>query len=361
MKKVPSKRNKYVANSFHFYFSYAFRIIVMFLSIFIIGILSYKCFTESFSDSKDENLAYEEKGSIDYKVLYLEENLFEEGILNPDDSYMSDVIDDIGTDFHYQYDLDKSADITYTYYVTATMILKNASDQKVISKKEDTLIKNVTKEEKEVQQIKIDQNINLDYDYYNNLAKVVQNEYGNVTGSIELKMHIAVSVDYSRFTKEISNEKQIEVSIPLLSTQVRAEMVNDVSDKNVYTEHKNPKLTNKVSLYSGISLLIMDTIFFLLALSFIFRTRPKKSKYCTLRDGLLRDYDRILVNSKKIPKLSSYNIIDCYSFSELMDAQRLLGKPIIYYEIVKDQKCIFILIGDTDIYQFTLKECDIDF
>ena len=62
-----------------------------------------------------------------------------------------------------------------------------------------------------------------------------------------------------------------------------------------------------------------------------------------------------------MPVLKEYNVIVCTSFSELLDAQRLLDKPIIYYEIVKDQKCVFVILGTNDAYKFTLKKCDIEY
>ena len=79
------------------------------------------------------------------------------------------------------------------------------------------------------------------------------------------------------------------------------------------------------------------------------------------RDKLLKDYDKVIVNSKKIPNIKGLNIIDCYSFQELFDAQKLLEKPIIYFEIVKDQKALFFIIDGDDMYQFVLKECDVDY
>ena len=363
MKRVPHKRNKYVDKSFHFYFSFMLRIILMFGSILVIGYFSYVCFRDSFTDGEDEKISYKESADLKSNVIYLDHNLFETGQLISTDSYYSDYIDDISSDFSYHYELDKEVDIKYTYNVVATTTIKDKNGT-IVSEKKDKIVNDTTKEEADVKEININQNVNLDYDSYNNLAKSFNQQieqYGNITGNVNLRMNISIEIDYDKFDNKIEKESYIDVPIDLLSTNVTIKIANDISNGDTFVEHHNPQLINKFSLYSGISLLIMDTIFFLLALSFIFKARPKKSKYCILRDGLLRDYGKIIVNSKKIPKLSDYNIIDCYSFSELMDAQKLLGKPIIYYEIVKNQKCIFVLIGDNDIYTFTLKECDIDF
>jgi hypothetical protein len=55
------------------------------------------------------------------------------------------------------------------------------------------------------------------------------------------------------------------------------------------------------------------------------------------------------------------NIIDCYSFSELLDAQDTLKKPILYNEIVKNQKCIFLIVDGENVFRYVLKEVDLEF
>ncbi len=361
MEKVHKPINKYVDKGMYFYCSYGIRITLMFLSVLVLGVIAYKCFSDSFSDQEEIVLNYDEKADIDYDVLLFENNPFESGTLNPVDSYISDLIDNISTDFRYSYNFDNEVDVKYSYYIIASMELKNA-DGNPVSKNDYQLMPKVEKELENTKEVNIVQNINLDYDSYNNLAKSIKNQYGlDLQGEMHVKMYINMETNYNNFNKQLINEKELDVVIPLLSTQVKAELVNAIDKQDKFVEYKNPKLVVPMTLYMGITLLIIDTVFCLLAISFIFKATPKKSKYCILRNGLLRDYDRIIVNCKKLPNLDGYNIIDCYSFSELLDAQRLLEKPILYYEIVKDQKCIFVILGNNDAYKFTLKECDLEF
>lgn len=362
MKKVYRAGNRYVEKGFHLYFSYNLRIFMMFVVVIIVACISYKCFVDSYTEVEDVQLTYKEKASIDYNVKLLENNLFENGNLNAVNGYISELIDDISTDFTYNYSLDKESNIKYSYYVTATMELKNNKDGSVISSKSDNLIEKTTKELKNVKEINIRQNVNLDYDHYNNIAKTVKDGYSmDVNGILILKMYVNIDTENELFENDLSKSQVVEVNIPLLSSQVNASMIDKIDNEDVYIEHKNPVLESEATLYVGVSLLILDIIYLMSGLSFMLRAKPKKSKYVRLRDGLLKDYDRIIVDSKNIPDTDGYNVIDCYSFAELMDAQRLLGKPIIYHEIVKNQKSVFIIIGDTDVYKFVLKECDIDF
>ena len=363
MQKVKNQYNKYVDTGFHFYLSYWARVFLIFVGVLVIGFLSYWAFTNSFTRKQEATLKYEESGNIEYKVKQFEDSITNSS--NEDvNSYLSSLVDDISTDFIYNYKLDKKADIKYSYYIDATMEVNDKSNKSTLYKKNNKLMKQVNKEEKDVDSININQNINLDYSNYSKIANSIVSydiNNSNITGNILLKMYVDVEVNCDGFDKTLTKSQVIEVNIPLLSNQVSVNLVKKVNDSDVYLMDRDPELKNKGLLYVGISLLIIDTLFFLMGVSFIFRANPKKTKYCKLRDGILRDYDRIIVNAKSFPKISKHNIIDCYSFSELLDAQRLLEKPIIYFEIIRNQKSVFIIIGDTDVYEYTLKECDIDY
>lgn len=361
MERVHKPFNKYVDKKFYFYFSYGLRVALMFLSVVIIAVVAYKCFNESFSEGKNIELKYQEKGNINYNAILFDNNPFETGTLEPVDSYISELVDKISLDLKYEYALDDKVDVNYSHYVVISRELKDEKGN-IISKTEQRLMQKEEKEQTDTDKVEIDQNVILDYYDYNNQAAALKNEYGlDIYGNINVKMFIEMNTKYDKFEESINKEQVLEVNIPLLSSQVKVDLVKAIDNSDSYVEHEIPKLVVPMTLYVGITLLIIDTVFLLLAISFIFRSTPKKSKYTSLRDGLLRDYDRVIVNCNKLPNLEGYNVVDCYNFSELMDAQRLLEKPILYYEVTKNQKCVFIILGNNDVYRFVLKECDLEF
>jgi len=366
MEKVYTPRNKYVSRGFHLYFSYGVRIFFMFFAILVIAVISYMNYINSFSKSSSVSLPYETSGAIDYKVSLLPGNPFETGNLNAVNTYIADYIDDVSTDFLFDYELEEKSDIKYTYYVDATMELKSDKDGSVLSRKVDKLIPEVKKEEKDTDKLDLKQNVNLDYNHYNNLAKEisksVRDEHGiDITGNLFLELHIDIQVRNKDFKNVINESKVIKVEIPLLSAQVKAFMVDNINEKDVYTEYEASKLISKSSLFVAISLWIVDIIFLLLVCSFILKSTPKKTSYMRIRNSLLRDHDGVIVNSKNDPDFKGYNVINCATFEELMDAQKVLNKPIIYNELVKNQKAMFIIVSGNDVYKYVLKEADIEY
>ncbi len=366
MERIPNNRNKYIKRGFNFYLSYTLRVIMMFGLVILIGFLIYFCFDNGFSKSKTISLAYEEKDSVDYdiKLLDKEDNPFGTGELTPGEYYISDIIDDISTDLNYDYKLKDTADVKYSYYVDVALKLMDDNTQKEISDDNYPLVEKIVKEEKQVKEINVSQNINLDYDYYNKIAKSVKDinneSNSNISGYLLLKMFVNLETSYKDFDEPLKKDVVVEVKIPLLSNQVSIEKVSNYDKTDKYVKHFSPEPAVESLLYVGVILLILDTTLFLLSVNFVIKTFPKKSVYCVIRDGILRKYNRVIVNSRKMPDLSEYNIIDCESFGELLDAQRLLDKPIVYYEIVKKQKCIFVIIGVNDAYKYILKEADVD-
>ena len=364
MKKVRQNQNKYKDKKHHFYLSYGMRVFLSFFFVFLLISLSYYCFRISFKDEKDVILKYEEKNDVSYSAKLKDGFINDSDNLGIGDKYIAESVDDIGTTFDYEFLLSEDVPVKYNYRVIATIFTENLNDGAIVSKREIVLVE-PTIAEVTNGKVKISQNVNLDYDDYRKSAKDFGTTFNlQVKSTVKIKFLVSLDIDYVDFSKKVNRNQVIEVDVPLLDDVVTFEknVVNQVgSEHSHYKEHYKPSLENPVILYVGVTLLIFATILFLNIITFINNAKPKKSKYCVLRDGLLKDYDKVIVNSKKMPKVKGLNIIDCYSFQELFDAQKLLEKPIIYFEIVKDQKALFFIIDGDDMYQFVLKECDVDY
>ena len=361
MKKVEGEHNKYVDN-LGFYFSYQSRIAVMVIITIILCVISFVCFKYSFSNESKRTLLVDKEAKVSTEVKVLDKDTF---TYDGNNAYLSDVIDDLNTKMEYVFWGTLNGDYYYDYSVDAIMILKDTTGKTIVPEYTENLVSNRTVKNDSLNNIKklvVRDTLNLDYDSFNRKALSVKNAYGiDLVGVVILEYKINVHGIFEGFDNEVVDTQVIKVRVPLLSNNVEAKIVDTELEKAQYTNIDKPLLVNTYLLYLGIVLLIVAVILVLLIGTFIYNSRPKKSKYCSLRDGILRDYGSIIVTSKRVPRVEKYNIIDCYSFSELLDAQRLVDKPIVYYEIVKNQKCLFVVIGENDIYKFTLKECDIDY
>jgi len=105
---------------------------------------------------------------------------------------------------------------------------------------------------------------------------------------------------------------------------------------------------------------IISLAFLIRLLIFVKKTTAKKTIYDITLAKILREYDRVIVNSKKIVDLDNNNVIDVNNFSELLDVRDNLEKPIIFSELHKGQKSIFIVKTPNETYRYILKLSDLE-
>ncbi len=363
MKKVPSEHDKYVEKERRFYLSYQLRIVLMILLVILLGVCSFICFTRGFSVGFKKTLLVSKNVDIDSEVRVIDQGTFQYNG-NGGNIYLSNGIDDIDLKLKYYFYGNFDGQYYYKERIDAVMELKDDTGKVITNTKYSLLPEKVVNNDSmnQVRDLEIEDIYSLNYDYYNKIALDIQKSLNKeITGNLTLYYAFDVIGNIEGFSKDIKDNQVIKVNIPLMSNNVVVQVVDTDLESVKYSNSVKPRVIDQYILDLGIVLMIVDVIIILMIISFVYATRPKKSKYCRLRDGILRDYGDIIVTSKKIPKIENYNIVDCYSFSELLDAQRLIDKPIVYYEIVRNQKCMFVLIGESDIYKFTLKECDIDY
>ena len=342
MKRV-HKKKKYNDNSFHFYLSFNMRVLFAIIIAIELGFLSYQCFLKGDTFDRSVILEYDKSSSSNYEYVF-----GVDGNLNG-----------VNTKFIYNYKLDENVDYKYDNNLKGHFTVYSALDNRIL-KEEDYVLVETVQNEKKSNVLDINQMYLINYNVYRDIMNATSFEFNEaVYAKLDLDMNINVSYRYDNFTED-TNFSDV-VSAELIIKDNISFISEPMEDTNAYIEHKEPTTREQVLAYLGTVFMIIDVVFILSVINFVVKTLPKKSKYTILRDGILADYNKIIVNSKKMPKTNGLNIIDCYSFHELLDAQKLLEKPIVYYEIVNGQKCVFIIIDDNDAYRFVLKKCDVEY
>ena len=361
MKKVKQK-NRHIDNSFHFYLSYNSRLFLLVIAVLILCLLSYYFINKSFAVYDTKTLEYSENGNVNYNISLKENNFYSSNTQEEGRQYISELIDSVNTTFHYNSFFSDKAIILYDYDIVGKLYIYSEEGNVLFD--EDYPLVPKTRGEALEKKINIEQELDIDYNKFNEIAKNYRDTYApNVTSKFVVTMHINYEGSYSEFEDTpLSRNTKIEMTMPLLKDSI----VLDVNDKFLDEEGEYEEVTEKAKInnvfsYLGSLFLIFATLVTIYMISLILRARPKKSKYCMLRDGYLREYDRLIVNSKSLPDFKGSHVIDCYDFGELLDAEELLELPINYYEIVKNQKCVFFIMNGKEVFKYTLKECDLKY
>lgn len=341
------------------YFSYLGRLVISSI-IFLVAFLSCLYLAiNSFEFKHPEKIKYTDFHGIDYKVYLKPNDFYEEKYLGKNMMYVANLIDKISIDFDYKFNIEKKSTLDFNYKIMGDLIIANASTNAHYFEKEYTLFEADQNTMKNNTEYTIKKNIEVDYNYYNELANSFKTNYGVNTNSY-LKVYLQVNKDGKKYNVDISNNSENGITIPLSENSIQIKFdSNDLSKTNEITIERAWVFQPHIFTFELITFLI--SIFFLVQIiKLIVITIRPKSPYDKFVDDVLITYDRIIGVTKTGLDFDKYNIIEMETFDELLDIRDNLKMPIMYYNITKHQKCYFYLKNEQDVYLFKLKAVDME-
>ena len=341
------------------YLSYTCRLVLS-LIVFVIAFSSCLYLaTNSFKFKHPEKIKYTDTQGIDYKVYLKPNNFYEEKYLGKNMMYVANLIDKINIDFNYKFNIEKKSTIDFNYKIIGDLIISNTSTNAPYFEKEYTLFESEQFTMTDSTEYIIDKEIEVNYNKYNDLANSFRTNYGVNTNSY-LKVYLQVNKDGKKYNIDISNNSENGITIPLSENSVQIKF--DSSDLT-----KTNEIIIKQAWVFQPHIFTFEIITFLIAAFFLVKiiklvtsTMKPKSPYDKFIDDVLVTYDRIIGQTKTGIDFKKYHVIEMESFSELLDIHDNLQIPIMYYNIVKHQKCYFYIKNNKDVYLFKLKAVDME-
>lgn len=333
-------------------------ILMVFTLILSIGMIYY-----ALNNTNKESISYTQNGNVDYKVCLKENNFYSQNCLDKNMSYVSSLIKNVGLTFNYDLNTSEQLNVKTEYEVTAKLVISNAEntskyfEQKyILQDKTSEGISQINNE------YKISKNIDIDYDYYNTIASTFKSQYG-----VETNSYIEVSFQVFHTNKEnedirVPSPNPVILSIPLSQKSININMtasgINKQETQNI--ESSIFTLNNIICLFIGIIALIVCLISSLKIAKMLTLIKEKKNNYDKFIEKILREYDRLIVETSTLPKFNNYFLTKVNSFGELIDVRDNLRLPIMYYEVAKHQKCHLYIIDNKNLYLLTVKAVDME-
>lgn len=357
MKKVKNKRLNYVDNGFHLYFSFWDRIVIKVVIFLLLILGSYYFLQKSFVFNTIDKIDYKLIGRATYEMNY--NDYYVEGV---DNQYLSDYVNNIDLNFNYDLGYSEQMSFLFNYKVDAILYIDSVeSNKNLFTNTENLFTSNVVHKNNAVGYL-MNVPINLDFKKYHEYVKNYE-----LVNNVDAKAEVIVRLTgdfigtHEDFNESIKKTTFVEVSIPVGGTETYVNLKNGgVNETDAFIEYNNGELVNDHYLFICIILFILGVMYFFEICLFIMSVMPKKSLYCRVRDNLLKEYDDIIVNTKKVPNIELFKIVECSTFKELVDAHNSVKKPIIFYEVVKNQKAVFMIVTSEEVYKYTLKEVDLE-
>lgn len=328
---------------------------------FLFVLLGTNLIIKSLKVNGSEKLYFVEKGDVNYLVCLKDNNFFEDQCLNSNMSYVASLINNISLNFNYQFngnidDLINNVD----YQVNAKLIIENIDTKakyyekefELVSKTDDIVSNNGTLYD-------LNKNINIDYEYFNNIANSFKSQYG-VNSQSYLEVYLNIN-KYSSY-QDIPKSSLISVKIPLSQKAIEIKFnthnLNNSIDKSISS--KSLIINGYFKFIIGVFLLLFSFVFLVVIVMIINNYRKKVSKYNKFINKILREYDRLIVETSTIPNYEDYNVLIINSFNELVDVRDNLRSPIMYCDVLSEKESLFYIINGNNLYLYTVNEININ-
>ena len=306
-------------------------------------------------DKKEIIYGYSVNKQIDYNVKLLPNNFYENNILQSNLYYASKSIDTININFKYNFKGSEIINLNYRYKIIAKIESKSENDfydDVEVWNREYNLLEK--QKESYSDKFFVDENIDIDYNYYNNLVEEYESEYGIFTKSV-LKIYLIINckINLPELKNNDANfEDVMELEIPLTKTvtNVNKNLGDDFS-KSLFVQKELVNINIIISVISIILLIEIGVLIWITINNLKYVMTPDKI-YKRKIKRILKNYKDIIVTVSNYPDIKNLKNINLLDFDDLIDLSEQNEKTIIHYEVKKDEDNLFFIIIDNYCYRF---------
>lgn len=293
--------------------------------------------------SKNTNNDYEINRDSDYHVILKDNPFYEEKTLEKEKYYVSSLIDYYKIDFKYNFIFNKKYKIKYKYNIEA-IIYSNydeGMENEIWSRK--YILKEYTTKTLEDEDITISENIDIKYDYYNNLVKAFNEAYNINLNSI---LKVRFNITYNLGKKDIHDYIELDITLG-----------DNISFANENYQKNTTKELDFWNLDISYLSFLLGIILIILALITIYLDRREVSinPYLKKKRNILREYQDLIIEVLNEPVISGKKILKVLSFDSLVSIAYGHDTHIIFYETILNKESNFYVVVDSYVYIFTLK------
>ncbi len=336
----------------------------MMIPTVILLILTFFVFKGSLYTDSEAVVSYNEVGNVDYKVFLKDNSYYSDDYLGSGMQYIASIIDTVNTSFRYEMHSEEVMEYTYKYNINALLVITDPNDNNkilykksypLVSDKENTILKN---------SFRIDEDVSIDYDEYNNYVNAFKKEYAlSVKSRLIITMEVVVNGKSDVLKEDFNKTSKLVTSIPMSEQTINIGIdTSDIDNSGVLEKNYLSLIKKPVALILGIIVFILSLCLLYISLYTILCNRTKRDIYKSTIRGIMREYDRAIVSSKADLSIDfdKYNVIDVANILELLDAHDSTGQPILYSEVIPDKESIFVIVSGDILYKLVINRRELE-
>lgn len=332
--------------------------------IIIVFVFALSFFCIFVKRNENHYVKFNESNKTEYKVYLKNNDFYKDNYLEEDKEYISTLIDYINANFKYSLNLDeKNVEYKYSYKIDADLNVKRKSSNNYLYHETVNLV-----EKKEVDtnrsNVSINENIKIDYNYYNDIIKKFINIYSldDINSNLIVKMYISVVGSCEEFEENANKESIISLSIPLASKVTGIELTDNLmSGQNSVIQCKKNYNYVYIFLILCIVCLLLDLLLVFITFKYIYTTRTAENIYEKELKKILNNYSSYIQKLNNDFNFKDYQLLRIDTFTDMLEIRDTIGQPILMRENKEKNGAYFVIPGISKIlYVYRLKVSDIE-
>lgn len=335
------------------------------LSLAIITILIVMLSATLFFVYKQRNenqyVKFNESSNVSYMVHLNQNDFFEDEYLTENKQYIASLIKNISAHFTYNLKLEKATEYKYKYRIDATVDVKDSDTQNSLYTNTQNLVKEKSKKSK-YQNLEINEGVNIDYNYYNDLIKKFVSAYDveSAISTLTINMHINVAGSCEEDAE--TKDSVVSLVIPLTTKTVAIDLSNNlVNTTNNVLECETGYKNNQVILILAVILIIAAILIVAFIIRYTLLTRTAESIYEKELKKILNNYGTYIQMLGNDFYFRNYHMLKVDSFTDMLEIRDTIRQPILMKENPEKNGAYFIIPSNTQLlYIYRLKVSDIE-
>ena len=300
-------------------------------------------------------ISYNEIESSNYTVTYNNEEY------KPIEGwkYITNMIDNIKTNYKYEIHATSELDYIYSYNVTGKITYYDYIDE-ILNETEETLLSN-DKKYYSGSYLVLEEEYNLNYrDYFQKAKRYNQSTGVSSTAVLELKFNINLDVSNKDYTDKNAIRRTFTLKIPLSGATIKITKSDDLNTTGSMCNIRKIRISNMslfITSMCSLGVIFICVILIVAELHKIINKDPYRNEL----NRILKNYDRLIVSGKYDIDDGNYNnVIYPNKFEEMVDASINLSEPILFYDVKPNHECHFCIIDDGTLYKYKLSRKELE-
>lgn len=324
--------------------------------LFLLLVTAFTSFTYN-KLNKQTYVSYTQSGQVTYYAYLADNEFYDVDHLNGSHAYVASLIDRMTADFCYDLSMGtENVQFQYSYRIDAQLEIQDKATNAAIFDPVYEILPTKTMAANG-RTLSIRENVAIDYNFYNTLARSFLETYqlNGTSASLAVRLYVDVVGISEHFAADNTDQYVVELHIPVVQDTVKPSVSTTVpaGPQQILAKAETGKEPYKIIAFicGGLALCVALAQFI-----YCNQTADKHIDYSRRVRQVVSNYQSYIQKINNPFDSSTYQVLQVDSIKEMLSLRDTLQKPVLMYEN-EDRTCTqFFITADTQImYLYEIK------